>query len=118
MSKSLLEAAFIAEWKRLGGDELERERRVCDERKWRFDFFHAKSNTAIEVDGGSMGLFKKNKYGQKIWVSGRHQSAVGYKSDCEKLNTATLMGVKVFRLTGEMVTNCHLLRSIVEFTKK
>lgn len=117
MGKSVLELAFKAEWKRLGGEQLLEEVQFHQTRRWRFDFVHEASKTVIEIDGGSKGFFKKDKYGLSRWVSGRHQSADGYQSDCDKLNEATLMGYKVFRLTGKMSADSQLIKRIIEFSR-
>lgn len=49
-------------------------------RQWRFDIAVPIAKVAIEVEG-----------------RGRHQTVVGYRNDCEKYNTATRYGWRVFR---------------------
>ena len=112
MSKSTLELAFKSEWKRIGGRELTEEYKFFNTRKWRFDFVDLETKVAIEIDGGAKGFFKRNKKGKMSYVTGRHQSAEGYKNDCIKLNCALLCGFVVFRLTGDMVGDSCLLREI------
>ena len=59
-------------------------------RRWRFDFCWPDKRIALEVDGG-------------VYAGGRHTSGVGYTNDCRKLNAATLLGWKVYRVTPEMI---------------
>jgi very-short-patch-repair endonuclease len=54
-------------------------------RRWRFDYAIPDIKVAIEIEGG-------------IWRYGRHNHPVGFSKDCEKYNTATLMGWTIFRL--------------------
>lgn len=67
-----------------------REYRFDPARRWRFDFAWPQKRVALEVEGG-------------VWSGGRHTRGSGFISDCEKYNTATLAGWKVFRVTGEHV---------------
>jgi hypothetical protein len=69
---------------------LEREYRFDLDRKWRFDFAHPASMTAIELEGG-------------VWTGGAHNRGRHFLSDCEKYNTAALLGWTVFRLGTGMV---------------
>lgn len=85
------ENAFLFLWKALNGPILEREFKFHNERKWRFDFAHLETRVAIEIEGGT-------------WSGGRHTRGSGYSKDCEKYNSAALLGWKVFRLTSDMVT--------------
>ena len=57
-------------------------------RKWRFDYAIPEHKIALEVEGG-------------VWTEGRHVSAQGFLGDMEKYNTASLMGVRVFRTTPD-----------------
>lgn len=41
---------------------------------------------ALECEGG-------------IWIQGRHNRGMGFLKDCEKYNTAVLMGWRVLRYT-------------------
>jgi very-short-patch-repair endonuclease len=45
---------------------------------------------AVEVEGGS-------------WIHGRHVRAKGFEADCEKYNTAVLLGWRILRFTTAMV---------------
>lgn len=60
-------------------------------RRWRFDWALPDQMLAFEFDGG-------------VWTGGRHVTGSGFSGDCEKLNTAQLMGWKVFRFTTAHVT--------------
>jgi very-short-patch-repair endonuclease len=80
--------------------EPEKEYRFHPVRKWRFDYaWPGSTMIAIEVDGGQ-------------WVNGRHQRGKGYEADCEKLNEATRLGWRVFRFTGDMVTDGRALATL------
>lgn len=95
---SRMEELFLALWH---GPELEREYRFHDKRRWRFDFAHLPTKTAIEIDGG-------------VWSRGRHNRATGFIQDCEKMNTAALDGWTVFRLPTPHVTQ-EWVDKIVEY---
>lgn len=86
------ERAFQYYWRILTGPDLHCEYRFNQNRRWRFDFAHLPSMTAIEVDGGT-------------WVGGRHTRGEGYQNDCIKLNAATLRGWRIFRLTPTMMAD-------------
>ncbi len=89
--KTSLENRFAFVWRALNGPKLETEFRFHPDRRWRFDFAHPQTRTAIEIEGG-------------VWNGGRHTRGKGYISDCEKYNTATLAGWRVFRLPGDLIT--------------
>ena len=102
--QSNLEARFEQLWRALEGPQLEAEYRFHHERKWRMDFAHVPSQTAIELEGG-------------IWNQGRHTRGSGFVADAEKYATATLMGWTVFRLPGPMIT-MDWLRQIMDYMKR
>ncbi|HHB1586036.1 MULTISPECIES: hypothetical protein [Vibrio] len=79
----------------------EAEYRFHHKRKWRFDFAYPDYQLAIEVEGGT-------------WTTGRHNRAKGYESDCEKYNTAALMGWRVLRFTGDMIKRGEAIKMIEE----
>ena len=89
--KSRLESKFALLWRALNGPPLQAEFRFHPSRKWRFDFAHPESRTAIEIEGG-------------VWSGGRHTRGAGYVADCEKYNAATLAGWRVFRLPDKLLT--------------
>lgn len=77
------------------------EYRFCN-RKWRFDFLIG-TDLAVEVEGGT-------------WGGGRHTRGSGFASDCEKYNTAVLMGYRVLRFPTDQVLNgtaIHLIKQAV-----
>ena len=88
--ESALEKTFLFKWKACQGPELAREFVFHPTRKWRFDFAHVESRTAIEIEGG-------------IWTASRHTTGRGFSNDCEKYNEAALRGWAVFRLTDAMI---------------
>ncbi len=98
---SPLEEKFLAIWQSLDGPALERELKFHETRKFRFDFAHLPSKTAIECEGGSY----KGK--------GRHFSPTGFVNDAIKYNLATLAGWSVFRLPGQLV-NVENIQPIID----
>lgn len=66
------------------------EYRFHPKRRWRFDAAFPGRKVALELDGG-------------VWIAGRHTRGKGFIRDCEKLNTATAMGWKVFRFVPEQL---------------
>ena len=73
------------------GMKPEREYRFDKVRKWRFDFAFPTQKIAVEIEGGTFG-------------KSRHTTGTGYSADCEKYNAAALLGWRVFRFTGKMIT--------------
>ena len=67
---SHLEEKFLRIWQSVGGPALEREVKLIEGRKFRADFVHRPSRTAIEIQGG-------------VW-KGRHTHGTGFTKDCEK----------------------------------
>lgn len=86
-----LEERFATMWRTMGGPKLKREYKFDEDRRWRFDFAHPASKTAIEIEGG-------------VWSNGRHTRGSGFVADCAKYNIAALDGWAVVRLTSEMIT--------------
>ena len=72
---------------RLNGIEFEREYRFHSKRRWRADFF-IEPNILVEIEGG-------------VFVKGRHTRGAAFVADCEKYNTATAMGFRVFRFVPD-----------------
>jgi len=105
VKSSNLERKFTLFWKALNGPELKPEARVSPTRRWRFDFAHIQTMTAIEIEGG-------------VWSGGRHTRGSGFTGDCEKYNEAALGGWTVFRLTGAMITTPTIERLIRHVREK
>lgn len=59
-------------------------------RKWRCDFLVPSLNAVIEVEGGAFS-------------GGRHTRGYGFDADCEKYNSITALGLRVFRFTGKQI---------------
>ena len=98
---STLERRFVSIWRVFGGPELETEYKFHPTRKWRLDFYHAPTQTGIEIEGGT-------------WSGGRHVRGKGYANDCEKYNAAAMQGIRVLRLTSEHV-NHDYVRGIIRW---
>jgi hypothetical protein len=72
------------------------------DRLWRFDAAYIEEMIAVEVDGGIHGV------GPACPVCGRraqggHNSAAGFTSDREKINTAQVMGWIVLSVTNKQI---------------
>ena len=89
--RSSLEQQFANTWAALDGPTLDGEYRFHPKRRWKFDFAHPATKTAIELEGGA-------------WSNGRHTRGKGFVADCEKYNAAGLLGWTVFRLATGMIT--------------
>ena len=95
MTASPLETAFLHWWGLLAPDlpAPVAEYRFHPTRRWRFDYaWPAPVMVAVELDGGA-------------YSNGRHTRGAGYEADAEKLNAAAVMGWRVLRFTGGMLTN-------------
>jgi len=75
------------------------EFRFYKKRRWRSDFAIPDLRILIEVEGG-------------IWSGGRHTRGAGFTNDCEKYNTASLMGYIVLRFTPEQIESSYARRTI------
>lgn len=91
---SQLEETFVYYYELLAPDapQFTREYRFDKTRKWRADFCWEASKLILEIEGG-------------IQSGGRHVRPYGYTNDCEKYNRATVLGYRILRFTGEMLTN-------------
>lgn len=103
-SKSILEEKFLNLWKTLRGPSLRQEYTFSDRRKFRFDYVHLKTATAIEVNGG-------------VYVKGGHSTGKGIERDYQKNNEAIICGYQTFQLSTGMVTAKNLLE-IINFIEK
>lgn len=95
--ESALERRFDLVWRAIAGPQLEREHRFAAAigRRWRIDRAWIEEKAAFELEGGT-------------WTGGRHTRGSGFRDDCEKYNAAGALGWRVFRLTGEMLTEKYL----------
>ena len=96
---SHLEDAFLFQLKAIRLPAPELEHVFAKPRRWRFDFAWVSLKIAAEVEGGT-------------WVRGRHSRGAGMRKDAEKYNTAILLGWKVYRFTGDMVTDGSAVRTL------
>jgi very-short-patch-repair endonuclease len=78
---------------------LEREVTFAKPRRWRFDFVIRSLRLAIEVEGGS-------------WVGGGHVSGSGYARNCDKYNSAVLLGWRLLRFTTEQIRGDDAISTI------
>lgn len=89
--RSSLESQFEHLWEYLYPNlDLEAEYRFHPVRRFRFDYAHLETRTAIEINGGR-------------WSKSGHSSPSGLKRDYEKINLAILEGWVVFQLCDEMI---------------
>ena len=98
MSKSALEALYAAQIAAVGLPEPVRELRFCDGRGYRFDFAWVSEMLAAEIEGGQ-------------WVTGAHNTGAGLLRDCQKYNTAVLLGWRVLRFPTTMVEDGSALET-------
>lgn len=79
------------------GIRWEMEYRFNPNRRWRSDYFLPDLNCLVEIEGG-------------IWRGkrGRHTNPTGYQKDCEKYNSASLLGFTLLRFT-----TTHIKKDII-----
>ena len=70
--------------------DLTAEVKLIPNRRFRFDYVHEQSKTAIELNGGN-------------WIRGRHSRPASLIKEYEKINLAQLLGYTIFILTHEML---------------
>ena len=99
MSNSELEETLLWQIKVLDLPLPIREYRFCKGRRWQADFAWPAMKLLVEVEGG-------------IYRNGRHVRPVGFAKDCDKYNTATLMGYRVLRFTPAMVKDGRAVNMI------
>jgi len=97
---SRLEETF-AQQLRAYGIDYEREVRLIDGRRWRWDFVIRWAGYAIEIQGG-------------VWTRGRHTRGHGYINDVEKANAVVLAGWKPLAFTAEHVKSGHAIDTVRE----
>ena len=74
------------------GIRFVREHQFHPTRRWRFDFAITDRRIAIEIEGG-------------VFSQGRHTRGIGFVNDCEKYNTATAMGWRIFRFPATHINH-------------
>lgn len=99
--KSKLEATLLEQIRTARMPEPTREHRFAQDigRKWAFDFAWPERRLAVEVEGGTHR-------------AGRHVRPTGFQADCEKYNTAGMMGWLVLRFTAEDVKEHRAVNTI------
>lgn len=102
---SALEETLALHIRAAGLPEPVRELKFHPVRRWRFDFAFVNEKVAVEVEGG-------------VFSGGRHTRGSGFVGDCEKYNSATQMGWRVFRVTGGMVKNGEALKLLESVLKE
>ena len=87
-------------------ERLQVEREYCfhSERKWRFDFAFPSEKIAVEIEGG-------------VFKYGGHSRGKGYEKDCEKYNSAVIMGWRVLRYSTDMVLAGTAINDILDLLK-
>ena len=96
-SKSSAEQHFEKDWVDLFPSiDLHSEHRFHPPRKWRFDYAHLPTKTAIEIEGG-------------VWTKGRHTRGGGFLKDCQKYLQAAVDGWVVVRITPCMIGRDNLI---------
>ena len=99
------EDLFAAQLFAVGIHDAQREHRFHKVRRWRFDFAWQDKKIAVEIEGGTFS-------------GGRHTRGIGFRNDCEKYNTATLDGWRVFRFPAEQIKTGAPLKVIEEAHEK
>lgn len=77
---------------------------VCEykfhkERRWRADFAFPDQRVLVEFEGG-------------VFSGGRHTRGAGFEKDCEKYNSAVMLGYHVLRFTKRHVESGEALQMI------
>lgn len=96
-----LEFRFAHLWAELYPEiDLHHQHPICEERRYRFDFAHVSSKTAIEIQGG-------------VFVNGLgHSSGKGITNDAEKIQLASSLGWVVIPVTGKQIEDSDVLERI------
>lgn len=91
MNKSQLEEAFFSLWKEKGLPESDivPQYRLVQERLWKYDFAFPSQKLLIEIQGMGRGGSR-----------GGHQTAQGMRNDCDKHNTAVLLGWRILTFSS------------------
>lgn len=90
-----------------------REHMFHPSRKWRFDFAWPELKLAAEVEGGTESHGQKRRInGKTITIKSRHLTPSGFREDCNKYNQAALLGWRVLRFSGAMITKGEAIQTI------
>lgn len=100
-----IENEFLFQIKGLGLPLPKKQYRFYPKRQWRFDFCYPDRKLAIECEGG-------------IWIGGKHIRPAGFEADCEKYNTATLLGWRLMRFTSRQIRRGQAIEFIEKEFKK
>jgi hypothetical protein len=98
------EKRFLQLWQALDGGRITAEHKFHPARKWRLDYAHVESKTAVELHGS-------------VWTQGRHTRGGGFIADREKMIEAQKLGWIVFELAPEMVTR-ERVQEIIDTIRK
>lgn len=101
---------LLAVYLRSQGVVFDREYRFHPDRMWRFDFAIPVEKLAIEVEGYRWRRIQ----GVNIFQS-RHTSPEGFEKDCEKYNTAALLGWRVVRLSSRSIERGDAFEMLDQF---
>jgi len=85
--------------------EPELELRFHPSRRWRFDYAWPDYRVALELEGGA-------------WVRGRHTRGKGFLNDCEKYNSAVMLGWKLVRIPTDWVGTGYIVEVLQELLDK
>ena len=104
MTTSSLELKFDFLWNQLYPNiDLETEVKLIPKRRFRFDYVHHPSKTAIEVNGGN-------------YIRGRHTRASGLENEYEKIRLAAKLGYQTIIISGSQI-NEEVFNDIIEIIK-
>jgi len=89
------EEDFLKLWGLFGfpANQPERQWKFNPDRRWKFDFCWPSHMVAVEIEGGTFGRFS------------RHTSSTGHHNDCDKYNSAAVLGWYVLRFSAKHLTS-------------
>ena len=93
---SYLEHIFAVQLRAVKVTDYETEYRFSAPRRWRFDIAWPSKMLALEIEGG-------------VHSRGRHTRPIGYEKDCEKYNSALVLGWHVLRVTSKHISSGEAL---------
>ena len=99
LSRSDLERILEGQLRILRVPKPVTEHRFHPVRGWRFDFAWPAELLAVEVEGITA-------------QGGRHQTASGFRKDCEKYNAAALLGWRLLRYVDQQIRSWAAAREI------